>query len=324
MLEKFFPDQCNSRIVAYSMPSVERRERLSAEMFLQEYRIPRRPVIISDVAADWPAISSWSFDNLRQSAGAMRVYVRSRTTYSNGVSTRGNEDESEVTLSTLLDYFQSQDCPDLSYARQIPLSDFGPLGEDVKSPPYVTEPARYPEVWMGPADTVTQLHWDPAHNLFAQIRGRKHVVLVSPDEASRADPNQFSIAYIRSELVRRARLVAQLAAIEAELGPPDADFDRNRLRALLAKHLDARQRRFLFNVLAGLNAYHADVDRVSRLTRWEATLGPGEILFIPFMWRHQVRSLEPSVSVNWFLHPSELSGKELRSVLLDTLAQHLH
>jgi hypothetical protein len=308
------------------MPEIERHDSISKKIFLSEYRLPARPVVLTNIARRWRAVSAWSFAYLRECIGSTRVGVRPKMRYAGGLSMRGDEEEVEIALAQVLDYLESDNCPDLSYARQVPLFKLGRLRSDLARPPYVTEPAMNPELWIGPGGTVAQLHWDPAHNLFVQIRGRKRFILIAPEDADEAIPNQFGLSDLRSELARRPQLGSQFRRLEKALGPRQAKLGRQRLRAMLAEHLDTRQRRFLFNLLAGLNCYRFDVedpDCANSPRCWHTTLNPGEMLFIPFMWLHHVRSLEPSISVNWFFHPTEHSHDHLRSVILDTLSLHL-
>ena len=42
--------------------------------------------------------------------------------------------------------------------------------------------------WFGPKGTLTHLHRDFSHNLFAQIQGRKHFLLFSPHKSHRLNP----------------------------------------------------------------------------------------------------------------------------------------
>jgi hypothetical protein len=53
-----------------------------------------------------------------------------------------------------------------------------------------------------------------------------------------------------------------------------------------------------------LDAEHPDYDRFPRfrdVSRLEFEVGPGDVLYIPRMWWHQVRSLDTSASINfWF------------------------
>lgn len=43
-------------------------------------------------------------------------------------------------------------------------------------------------LWLGPQDLTTPLHYDGAHNLFAQISGRKKFILAAPSETEHLYP----------------------------------------------------------------------------------------------------------------------------------------
>jgi len=299
--------------------SVPRHRAPSAQAFHDELVLGDRPAIITGVASRWPAVARWSHAYLRKHVGDARVDVGPRRDHG---TLRADRELAEVELATLLEQISSGDDRALSYARQFALLDLPRLAADVRPLPYFDPRHAVTQAWVGPAGTVTHLHWDPAHNLFAQIRGRKRVILVAPADAARAAPNRFPTHRLRAQLGRRPRLCAQLRAVEA--GRPAS---RATLAALLAEHLDRKQVRFLFNVLAGVNSHDIDVEVDNRATRqiprWEAVLEPGELLFIPFMWRHQVRSLEPSVSLNWFYPAREKARDEIDATLLDTLSLHI-
>jgi Cupin-like domain len=55
--------------------------------------------------------------------------------------------------------------------------------------------------------------------------------------------------------------------------------------------------------------------------RYEGTVTAGDLMFIPYGWRHYVRSMSPSVSMNWFFPPEEALPAD---VSIDrTLLEHL-
>src|SRR5438105_6651211 len=120
--------------------------------------------------------------------------------------------------------------------------------------PYNTDPDT--RVWVGSAGTRSMLHSDLKDNLFCQIWGEKHVVLVPWEDSVSAYP--FPDNVVNSQV--------DLAAV--------------------------------------------DVDRYPRLRHtvlYAGTVGPGDVLFMPRGWWHDIRSKTPSVSVNhWFGPPLEL------------------
>ncbi|MGB8704560.1 MAG: cupin-like domain-containing protein, partial [Gillisia sp.] len=56
-----------------NLQSVPRVKNISKEVFLKEYFIPQRPVILENLSEDWPAREKWNFDYFRQKAGEIIV-----------------------------------------------------------------------------------------------------------------------------------------------------------------------------------------------------------------------------------------------------------
>jgi ribosomal protein L16 Arg81 hydroxylase len=106
--------------------------------------------------------------------------------------------------------------------------------------------------WMSPAGLGSPLHFDVPQNLFAQVIGRKQVLLYPPRDVV----NLYPLAPY-SRLPHYSRVDAETAGRGALPTPP-------------ADPSDARG------------------------------VEPGDLLFIPRLWWHQVRSLDFSVSVNFW------------------------
>jgi hypothetical protein len=49
--------------------NVDRRSGLTVQQFIDEYEVPNRPVVITDVATAWPAVGKWSADYLSKVHG---------------------------------------------------------------------------------------------------------------------------------------------------------------------------------------------------------------------------------------------------------------
>jgi lysine-specific demethylase 8 len=75
------------------------------------------------------------------------------------------------------------------------------LWPDVRFPPFVDEDKyRQVNLWFGPGNNYSPLHYDPVDNLLTQIRGRKQVILCPPREIARLYPFPFS--YVGSRVSR--------------------------------------------------------------------------------------------------------------------------
>lgn len=63
---------------AYRVPKIDRRSKLEPREFMESYLRPRRPVILTDVAADWPAYGRFTPNYFRERHGDKRITVEGR------------------------------------------------------------------------------------------------------------------------------------------------------------------------------------------------------------------------------------------------------
>lgn len=106
-----------------------------------------------------------------------------------------------------------------------------------------------PRFWVGPAGTVTPLHCDYDDNIFAQVWGRKRIILSPPHHDDFLYPT-----------------VANAILFGSPFDPEAPDFDKFPL---------ARQASMI-----------------------ECIVEPGDMLYVPAGWYHQVRALTFSLSSN--------------------------
>lgn len=164
------------------MAEVPRRLQLSGELFFREYYALNRPVILTGMLDDWPALHGWHNDYLRRWA-EREVEVQF------GRSQDANYEVNQPQLRRTMrfgDYLalieaqpQSNDfymtANNSSQNRQALRElweDIGPLAD------YLDGQAGQGFLWFGPAGTKTPLHHDLTNNFMAQLRGRKLVRLV--------------------------------------------------------------------------------------------------------------------------------------------------
>jgi hypothetical protein len=288
------------------------------EEFRRNYLEPERPVVVVGGVADWPAVKRWTDDYLRRVVGDVTVLVKPHTDYSGGTSQRENEAQAAIDISTLLTLMASPLPPELSYARESRLlADAPRLQQDISTPEYVEQSRPHltartgysgPSAWLGPAGTVAQLHWDPEHNVYCQVRGRKYIVVVPPDDAACTYPNVFDVAALRSKPFFTAHdgLFQRIAATARESGPRNAAFREALVSALSKRELSTLCDYLLDTNNCHVNAEAPDLDAhplFGHARRFDALLAPGDLLFLPRMWFHFVRALDASISINWFFLP---------------------
>ena len=156
----------------------------------------RRPILVRGLTDDWKA-SGWTFDSLRALAGNRTVKVLLDLPDRGGMLEGGQHAyESELPFAAFLDRAEQPGTAPcyLGYLRPEELIpgcadafDFGPM----------TVPSRHPtdtRLWIGSAGTCSGLHSDLKDNVFAQISGRKRLILVPLRETHLVYPFVDNIA----------------------------------------------------------------------------------------------------------------------------------
>jgi Cupin-like domain len=164
--------------------TIERRERLSREVFFEEYYFQNRPVIITGAFDFWPARTRWNFDYLRARCGDCEVEVQF------GRESDANYEINQPKLKRMMrfgdyvdlversgatnDFYMTANNTSHNRAALAALwSDVPPIREylDAESP----DTGFF---WFGPAGTKTPFHHDLTNNVMAQVIGRKHIKLI--------------------------------------------------------------------------------------------------------------------------------------------------
>lgn len=163
--------------------------------FVSNYRDPMRPILLRGRCAAWTACRRWSPEYFRNLGAFLAVPVK---TYS-------RIGDIEVSSWTLADYARfvierahdsdpsASDAGAIPYCHDIPLlglveslaEECRPFPVDFLSPWYRRHWWRYTQFFMGPAGTVTPLHFDTllTHNLFFQIFGTKQFTIFPHQQA---------------------------------------------------------------------------------------------------------------------------------------------
>ncbi|PRP73784.1 hypothetical protein PROFUN_16624 [Planoprotostelium fungivorum] len=179
------------------------------------------PVIITDKLSDWPAVSKWKdLRSLMNQYGDAMVPVEIGGSYAhnpeftqdlmsfrdfiNTFLLKDSESiqnfQNERGLNTLPKGYLAQHTLFQTVTLALPssltmISQIPQMASDIKIPEYVRAGGGMLMVngWLGPAGTVSPLHKDPYHNLFAQVVGRKYMRLYPPSEMKKLYPfNNFS------------------------------------------------------------------------------------------------------------------------------------
>ncbi len=251
-----------------TLPAIERVAQLSPEIFQRDFVRRNRPVVISGVAEQWPALARWSPAYL----GA--TFADARVLYTTWASDKATNDPADyyrqrkrqwTRLGDFVAGMQATGDGARNYITQFRIfNELPQLSADVRSlDPYMHIPSylpaalrrrlqKAPTLWMGPAQTVTPIHFDGADNLLVQVFGRKRLTLIPPEQSGCLYYPCLRLGHVNYSPV--------------DIEEPD----------------------------------YARFPRYKGATPLEVTIEPGEMLFIPVRWWHHARSLTPSISLNFW------------------------
>jgi len=250
---------------------VPRRAGLAPEDFRMQFAEPGLPVIVTDVLGDWE-ISRWTLERLVDVFGDLNIVYR-----------RGPE----VVMETMAfrDFCQAITANTPGESNSVLYIDNERIPPELKrllgTLPYASEhDLDHSGSWMpnsqglflGPAGTITRLHWDMADNFLAQLWGSKRITLLPP-----SDCDNVYMQFERETGNSADDIVAP--HLRASVDPCAPDYERFP-RFSGAKPVDCRLR-------------------------------AGECLYIPAGWLHRVESLSLSLSINHLLSnrlPAALSA----------------
>lgn len=231
-------------MVNVNFKSIDRRSNLSHEEFMEEYGMPRRPVVILDIAKNWRPLAEWDWDFFKHNYGSEVINVESNrpekriTTWNNFINYATSDSKSEFP-------FYLSNCS--LENRYLELKDY------YRVPTYfenflrrIPQGNRFRWNWLfiGPTGSGSKLHND-THDSSAWllvIKGKKEWTIFPPEDKE------------------------HLSSVPRE--------DINKLDLDFEKH-------------PSLSCTHP--------IRYIQS--PGEILYIPSRWYHQVLNIEPCIAL---------------------------
>lgn len=182
---------------------VDRRDRLGAAEFAEDYVRRSRPVLIKRALEGCAALSRWSLDYLRQQGGCKQVPLKEwgpsgiQTVQRSFNDYVDNLELYELRLNT--GDVTTDQKP--AYLHDVPLTSILPEADvDLEKFPsdyfpnwYRAEWWKFAQLFLGPPYSVTPLHFDCllTHNLFFQIKGRKRFVLIAREQLKYCYPHHW-------------------------------------------------------------------------------------------------------------------------------------
>lgn len=137
------------------------------------------PTVVKGVGSQWPALRQWSFQYLLENS---KVGTAQHFFSFNERSQRLRSKQSSL-IEAFTKLSQSRNKEDPLYLSRQPLTQSSLLNS-IKVPPAISN-ARYhhPFLWCGTHLSITPLHYDSVNGFLCQIRGRKKIFIMPPDQS---------------------------------------------------------------------------------------------------------------------------------------------
>jgi hypothetical protein len=161
--------------------AVERRSRPTREEFLVDYYSANRPVIITGMMDDWPALERWSLDDFADRLGDRMIEVQMGRNADPNYEIEQTRHVSRMKFADYLAMVRGAGVTNDFYMTANNNSHnktaLAELWDDiVQVPEYLDTSDRLGGFfWLGPAGTVTPYHHDLTNNFMAQVIGSKRV-----------------------------------------------------------------------------------------------------------------------------------------------------
>ena len=186
--------------------TIERRHRLSRSEFLDRYYCASRPVIITGMMDDWPALEKWSLDYFAREFGDREVEVQVGRSASDNYEADRDRFRRKMIFSEFIEKVGSSGKNNDIYitasnssANKAVLPE---LWDDIIQIPEYLDATSVQNgfFWFGPAGTITPFHHDLTNNFMAQVIGRKRILLAPSWDM----PLMRNLSHVYCELDGRA------------------------------------------------------------------------------------------------------------------------
>ena len=212
--------------------SVPRVPKLSRQQLLDEYYALNRPVVMTGVMDDWPAMTKWTPEELKRRFGDRVVSVQANRDSDANYEVNSEKFRSEMKFGEFVEITESAETNNY----YITANNSGKNNDALKElwddivvfPEYLSndDPANRGFFWFGPKGTKTPLHHDLTNNFMAQVRGRKLCRLIAPYELPYNYNNRhcYSAVNLDNPDYDKFPLFKNVTVIDVEIGPGDLLF----------------------------------------------------------------------------------------------------
>ncbi|QDQ29334.1 cupin-like domain-containing protein [Chitinimonas arctica] len=165
------------------MRQVPKRHRLDGQAFFDDFYVLNRPVVITGMLDDWPALSTWGVDYFRRRFADRQVEVQFGRSQDANYEINQPHLRRSMPFGEYLDLIaaggQSNDFYMTANNSSSNRQALAELWQDIGGlPAYLDGQRDSGFLWFGPKGTRTPFHHDLTNNFMAQLAGRKRIKLV--------------------------------------------------------------------------------------------------------------------------------------------------
>jgi len=180
--------------------SIEQTTNFDSNNFKKNYLNKKKPVLLKGYGNNWKAKSKWTLDFLSSLESDKNVSLEIGA---------NNQNETNFVKQNLSEYInslkneESKNKKDRAYLTLFNIFDKFPFLKQDLDLSIFTKYTKKNDIfaWIGPEGTVTGFHYDSLHNLLAQVKGKKLVILISPkDNKNMYVSEKFEYGAISSQI----------------------------------------------------------------------------------------------------------------------------
>lgn len=164
------------------MNNVNRVSLLSKAAFYKDYLQEQKPVIITDLINKWQGFELWSLDYFEQKYGNKKAGTMRLKNGQSDADTYSDSSDSSMLVSEIISSVK-KGINNAEVVLASSLDAFKPeIREEIEIPTYCLDGKFFrSRIYIGPKGLVTTLHQDLPENLYAVVKGSKHITLYPPN-----------------------------------------------------------------------------------------------------------------------------------------------
>jgi ribosomal protein L16 Arg81 hydroxylase len=211
---------------------IERKHKLSEAEFFRDYYLVNKPVIITGMMENWPALSKWNYDYFKARLGDREVEVQKGRNQDANYEINGPQHKHKMKFAEYVDLVASADTTNDFYMTANNSSNnkaaLRELWEDIRLMPEYLDTRSSDDgfFWFGPAGTKTPFHHDLTNNFMAQVMGRKQVKLMAACDVAHVYNHLHCYTPVDGGAIdyERFPMMRNVQVMECELNPGELLF----------------------------------------------------------------------------------------------------